>query len=466
MGATRPRLLILGIDGLPADMLTRWKPGFRMSCLESDMVSATVRSLDIERPFNSASSWTSFLTGRPPCFHGIYDFNMRDGWTYRHYVADARHIGHPSFMSLLNAAGIRTLMGNVPMTYPASVSTGPILCGPVVPQACASYTNCAEIEAIVRDIEHETDISPSLLGRPCVEEDLVYMRSFARQQCQILSALIERLDWECAAVVVTATDRLFHKYWGYCDPTHRAYSSPLAPTVRHWMRRTLREIDAAVGEMIRKCESDSEVLVVSDHGFGPLDGVFRLPSILVRLGFGDHPATASGREPRSWSRTRVYAAPASSSGVYVNHSARNRAGIVDPTALEALLDEVVQAIRREYPGPRWELSSTSCRGPMSMLGPDMYIRANDGRVICSSRYAGDEGEYVEEELKTGTHDAMGILMAKGDFVCREIERRQSWRIWQLRRVIEAYFGIDSEGASISERDESDVLAAMEGLGYV
>ena len=83
--------------------------------------------------------------------------------------------------------------------------------------------------------------------------------------------LMESRTWDFFFVVFIASDRVQHFYWKYLDalhPEHQKYGEAIA--------RVYKRMDQALGKLIEKSGPDTTVMMVSDHGAGPLKSAFFL----------------------------------------------------------------------------------------------------------------------------------------------------------------------------------------------
>ena len=78
----RPKLLILGFDGMDPALLTRWMKAGMLPNLSRLAATGGVRPLATTHSPESPTAWASFATGVNPGKHNIYDFLVRDTATY------------------------------------------------------------------------------------------------------------------------------------------------------------------------------------------------------------------------------------------------------------------------------------------------------------------------------------------------------------------------------------------------
>ncbi len=152
--STRPKLLILGFDGMDPALVTRWMKAGQLPNLTKLASTGTVKRLETTHSPESPTAWASFATGVNAGKHNIFDFLVRDTNTYLPdlgmvrreparflfgYVPTARPKltsirGGTSFWVTAGKAGVRSSVLTVPVTFPPEdVPNGELLSGLPLP---------------------------------------------------------------------------------------------------------------------------------------------------------------------------------------------------------------------------------------------------------------------------------------------------------------------------------------------
>ncbi|HUT25006.1 MAG TPA: alkaline phosphatase family protein, partial [Sumerlaeia bacterium] len=84
------KVLILGIDGMDAQLLPRYAAAGLMPNFKRFMDEGDFRPLRTTQPPQSPVAWSSFITGMDPGGHGIFDFVHRDPRTMAPYLSMSR----------------------------------------------------------------------------------------------------------------------------------------------------------------------------------------------------------------------------------------------------------------------------------------------------------------------------------------------------------------------------------------
>ena len=218
-------------------------------------------------------AWATMTTGVNAGRHGVWDFMERDGYRLRLVNGSARRA--PAVWDRLSQAHRRSGIVNVPFTWPAPPIDGFSIAGFDAAARDEGMTWPAGVLDELRgrfgplELDHRFPIGAD--GRV----DLDRVRRAAEQKVEAVAWLAERFEPDLLFVVFMAADHVQHICWA--DWERDGPASPVA--------ETYRILDAAVGELVSRTARGGDVIVVSDHGAGPLDGVVNLNAWLAAEGY-------------------------------------------------------------------------------------------------------------------------------------------------------------------------------------
>jgi predicted AlkP superfamily phosphohydrolase/phosphomutase len=218
-------------------------------------------------------AWATIVTGVNAGRHGIWDFTERDESGYQLRLVNGSFRRAPAVWDRLRRSGRRTGIVNVPFTWPAPEVDGFAIAGF---DAAAREQGLTHPDALGEELRRRFG-SLELDNRfPLTEGalDLDLVRRAAAQKVEIVTWLAERFDPELLFVVFMAADHIHHLCWTEWEADGLA--SPVA--------EVYRILDEAVGALAGLA-GDGNVMVVSDHGAGPLHGVVNLNAWLAAEGF-------------------------------------------------------------------------------------------------------------------------------------------------------------------------------------
>ena len=142
-------------------------------------------------------------------------------------------------------------------------------------------------------------------------------------------------------------DQVSHMMWRARDPQHPAYDPAHDKAHEKVVEELYTGFDAVVAETMARLGPDDVLVVMSDHGFTSWRRSFHLNSWLRDQGYLAVVDPKITEDPGffgnvDWSRTRAYALGLN--GLYINVKGREKDGVVDPGARDALAAEIAQKL--------------------------------------------------------------------------------------------------------------------------
>jgi predicted AlkP superfamily phosphohydrolase/phosphomutase len=281
--------------------------------------------------------------------------------------------------------------------------------------------------------------------------DLEQVRAAAAQKVDAVLWLLERETPDLLFVVFMAADHVQHLCW--TDWEQAGADSPVA--------ETYRVLDEAVGRLVAAIGPDADVLVVSDHGAGALDGVVNLNAWLAQLGHLSFATGSSDAARRAadrlfalrrlvperiryavkqrapglreqayastdwsaidWSTTRAFSY-GTFGNIVINLRGREAQGIVEPGAeYEALRDEIAaRALELRSPEGEPIVAAVHRRealfdGPLLEKVPDLLIEFDRYRWLGKGNLKSSSTELWDRiEIEPGsTHSYVGSHRHEG-----------------------------------------------------
>jgi len=465
--ANSHRIMVIGLDGAGFDVIGPLLAEGRMPNLARLQHTGVWGSLRSIYPPLSAIAWPSFYTGVGPGKHGVFGFSHFHPATYGRSLANAGSVAAPAMWSLLSELGKRSVVVNVPMTYPPAPLKGALVSGLLAPHPRSSFTYPDELrDELATELGNlMPDPSRTRLLRRTVRGALAWLGSATEVRKRMFVHLMRREPWDLFVGVFRTTDVVQHAFLG------KATRSPEPP---YQMERRggriiaghYEQVDAAIGELLAEAPPDTSVIVMSDHGANVKRHTFFTNEWLADLGllkwsrwplFGESGGAVKhvtvGRQLQSlrmawvgkllpahwldkeiavprestilhlgrsidWGRTHAFCDPVMPEGIRINLRGRERDGIVEPGEdYERVLSDILQAAREstneETGGPMFGATRREelYDGPYLDEAPDMVLITEDlsvRREPCRSGYV----RPARGLLRAG-HSSDGILVASG-----------------------------------------------------
>jgi predicted AlkP superfamily phosphohydrolase/phosphomutase len=287
------RVVVIGWDGATFDLLGPWLKQGKLPNLAAFISNGAHGPLGSTTPPFTYPAWTTFLTGKNPGRHGVFDFTERIPGTHRIQFVNARSVRSHTLWRLLSDAGQRVACMGVPVTYPPEPVNGVLICGFDSPQPGNRPDEStvyppgllAEIRRNVGQYVTSADIMP-LINQQRYEEALDLLISTLEMKGRTALYLLERERWDVFMVLFGECDRVGHNFWRFTDPNSPLYAKPTSPRVADAIYHVYAKLDEILGLLLKATPDDCVRLLVSDHGFGGAgDRVIYMNNWLAEEGF-------------------------------------------------------------------------------------------------------------------------------------------------------------------------------------
>ena len=118
------RALVIALDGTTFDLIGPWLDDGSMPNLARLRDEGASGPLESILPPVTAPAWCSFMTGKNPGKHGVFEFFLREPGGFEEIPVSSRLRAGPALWDLLGDAGRKVLVVNVPVTYPVKPVNG------------------------------------------------------------------------------------------------------------------------------------------------------------------------------------------------------------------------------------------------------------------------------------------------------------------------------------------------------
>jgi predicted AlkP superfamily phosphohydrolase/phosphomutase len=393
-----PRVVVIGLDSATWTLIRPWMAEGSMPNLAQLMKSGASGALQSVLPPITPPAWTSFMTGKQPGKHGIFNFIESEKGGYAMNYANATSRRSPTVWKLLNDAGFTVGTMNIPFTYPPEQLNGFQISGMDTPSETSQFIHPPELrEELVKHLGRELQLDLRYLGAMSTDERrnqvLEEMREMDEQWTKVALYLLEHHPQDVMMFVFMSIDTVQHYFWQHMDKEHFLHDPALAVKFGRAIREVYERLDVTVGKIIERLPAETSVFVVSDHGGGPVvdrtiflnrylaqlgllhykpnatSSLRALSQKVLRAGFSLIRASLTSRQKVKlaalfpemrrkselayssftaidWSRTKAYcsevlAAPPS---ILINLKGVKPEGIVDPKDYDALVNEIIVRI--------------------------------------------------------------------------------------------------------------------------
>lgn len=264
------RTLVVGVDAATWDVMNPLLEAGRLPNIEALMNTGAAGSVISTMPPMTPLAWTSIATGVNPGEHGIYGFREQNRDTYEVSPIDFGFLSRPSVWDVFNAHEKTVGVINYPIASPPPELDGFFTSGfPGSDTGIQAYPEEAQQIARNSDFRVKPERRPSD-GLAAYYREVI---EITEAQRDLTLELLDRYDVDLLWPVFMGIDWVQHHLWDHeVDGT-----DAVASLYEH--------LDEIIGELVAAVGDDWNVIIISDHGFTPLEGEIHLNSVLEELGF-------------------------------------------------------------------------------------------------------------------------------------------------------------------------------------
>jgi len=518
------KVILFGIDGGSLKLIEQWKD--ELPTFKRIMKGGVFGELLSTVPALTCPAWPCMFTGKNPGKLGMYDFlslELNDEREPRVFSSLDYHSS--SLWKILNEYGKKVGLLNVPMTFPPHKIDSFVVCGLGTPQtAGVNYTCPAELGETLNELVGGYEIIPSIILTLYGQEEKCLKKSkgILKKRVKAAEYLMDNFPWDLFVCVFSVLDVVQHYFWRYMDTSHPKHiaNSKYKDVIKDFYKR----IDEAIETLISEISEDTNILIASDHGFGPYYGGFsvnkwleengylkfkhsahrkslnaglrevrdfllpRLSPKLVRLvakvipqGLANRLTTRGESKDKmlqiyrniEWAETKAYALGMTTGGIFINLKGREPGGVVEPgKEYEKFRDEIIDKLSKVADPKTGEpLSFHTFKreevhwGQYANLAPDISIEL--GSKYYPTTLSG-ESLWIEYAA-SGSHVPQGMFMAYGPDIKKEGMRLADLKIYDISPTILHIFGLpipdDMDGRVLIEIFKAGTEPAKRAVVY-
>ena len=280
------KLLVIGLDGASFNVLDPLIAKGYLPNLSSLIAGGARADLETTFPPITAVAWSSFMTGKNPGKHGIFEFVRREQNSKRELAVNASFRKGRAIWDLLSDEGKRVIVHNFPCTYPPHEINGLMIADFMTPRGRGDFTYPV---ALLTEIEagfgsYRLHLSQTY-AEGNVDAVLDELYDELEYKAKVAEYLMTRYEWDAFFQYFWGTDRIQHELWHIIDEAHPRHDKEEARLYRDRVYQYFSRVDEIAGRLIELAGDDSLVLIASDHGFGPAHKYCSLNIWLLQEGF-------------------------------------------------------------------------------------------------------------------------------------------------------------------------------------
>jgi predicted AlkP superfamily phosphohydrolase/phosphomutase len=279
-GSKRKRILAIGLDGGTWAVLQPFIKKGKMPVLGALIESGSWGELHSTIPPLTAPAWASFITGKNPGKHGVFQFGPVDRSLYRggeRRVVNSTTLSGGTLWDVIGSAEKTVGVMNVPLTYPPHPVNGFMVTGMLTPRDTERYTYPPQLASFLGDYRIDVSVREGnygVLGHlntddPGVLSTLIgQLSDLVKMRTEAAIRLIKMHSPDFFMLLFTETDRLQHVFWPYLAKEPGSSEHGKDPALAQAVEHFFQQLDDNLARLLEVADEDTIKIIMSDHGFG------------------------------------------------------------------------------------------------------------------------------------------------------------------------------------------------------
>jgi predicted AlkP superfamily phosphohydrolase/phosphomutase len=453
------KLVILGLDcATPQLVFDLWLDDLpNLKKLVDEGIHGPLKST---LPPITVPAWTAMMTSHDPGMLGFYGFRNRKSYGYEDlYFANAKYVKAKTLWNHMSRNRMRSLVFGVPQTYPPRPLNGVLVSSFLAPSKDVQYTYPDEIKAEI-DLAAGGDYMIDVENFRTEKKDdlLKSIYEMTERRFKAFRHMYKQDSYDFAILVEMGIDRIHHAFWRYHARDHRLYEP--GNEYENVIHDYYVMVDEEIGRTLDMLDSDTSVMVVSDHGAKTMTGAICINEWLQREGYltlKEQPTepTRFKTSMVDWSKTKAWGEGGYYSRVFMNVEGREPEGIIPQDRYQAERDELkakLEAIEDEDGNciNTKAYKAEEVYREVRNIAPDLivYLGNLDWRSAgsvgtgCIHMYENDTGP------DDANHAEEGIFIWRSPGLAHSGPNKYS--IYDIAPSVLKYFGIEIPGEMIGE----------------
>jgi len=461
----KKRLLLIGLDGADWRIIKPLLKEKKLPNLQKLISSGIKGNLKSTLPSWTIPAWETLSTGLTPRELKLPTFLVRKDYKFEPYLFNYQQ--PKRFFDLLSDQGLKVIVANLPNIYSAYKINGRMIAG----WFSSSARKLCYPDNLVKDLEDKIgrkyliDVVGEKQEReqriaPAPEDNnqyLVQLIELVKLRTKFFQQLL-RSDWDFAFLVYVALDRIKHRTWD-----------------KKLISKLYSQVDQSLARLISLVGKETNIIIVSDHGFGKVDKVFNINDWLIKNNYLFLQKKESSRQIKkplksikdflkaenrlfynflkkllaffpwlekeirnrvnsrkitevkiNWQKTKAWAV-GSWGGVYLNLKKRDPQGVVLKTDYKSFVKKLIKKLKKTCPRAVIK-TGFGCQ----TQAPDLFIVPTDQGIQSLSTNIGNKE--VFSSVEGGQHRQQGIFLAAGPDFKKEEEFKQL-KIKQIAEIV-------------------------------
>jgi len=267
------KVIVIGLDGMPPEIaFNLWID--KLPNLKRITKEGTYGKLESVIPYVTAPAWTSFITGKNPGKTGIFDFLLPQKNLSEIRPINSKDIKAETIYEMLKKANKKSALINLPVSYPPKTKNITITSfltqseDFIFPKKLKEEIRELKDYKIIPGPEYLASNNQEILAKEC--------RIVEEKRFGVAKNLFKNKEWDFFFLLFSSTDTIQHK--AHCAIVNGNISE------NSEVFQLFQDIDRYLGWFIDNLPSDTNLIVMSDHGFKKYNGFFSINQYFLQKG--------------------------------------------------------------------------------------------------------------------------------------------------------------------------------------
>ena len=275
------KVLVVALDGGTYAVFRPLIDSGKLPTLAAMMQGGAWGELSSTIPPHTAPAWASFITGKNPGKHGVFQFGPVDRTLYEggwKRIVNSNTISGRALWDIIGNEGKKVGIVNVPLTYPFKPVNGFMVTGMLTPRGSDHFIYPPHLAAFLGDYRIDVTVGEGeygALGGMNTEDPEVLagfieeLKALVDMRTEAALRLMKMYSPDFFLIFFTETDRLQHLCWPYLQLKPLQSKDEKGKEFYRALEDFYRHLDHNLAKLMKIAGEDTVRILMSDHGFGP-----------------------------------------------------------------------------------------------------------------------------------------------------------------------------------------------------
>ena len=277
-------IITIGLDCATWDLIKHWANAQELPYFMRLIEEGTTASLKSTYPPVTPVAWPSIFTGKNPGKHGIFGFTDANPLGLEMPRISSNYMKCKPIWNILSENGKKVCPVNIPFAFPPSKVNGIMTTGMRTPSINSDFTYPKELK---NELLEKFDFMPDY-GADAYKDKETFCMTHDKgleENLKMSLYLLRKDYWDFYMFIPMEIDHVQHLFWDDMDENHPLHNDDTSEKYKDKILEYYKKFDEYLGEIMGYMDGDTILIVVSDHGAGPLHKEIALNEWLKKEGY-------------------------------------------------------------------------------------------------------------------------------------------------------------------------------------